>query len=266
MSEFQQMMDSVAAIDDNTFSATVLPTWLQGRTAFGGLSSALVVAAMLQRVPEDRRLRSIAVSFVGPIPAGDHRIELTVLRSGGSVTHMRGELLCESEVALSVLATFGKERPLSVSVDAPALPDVVGPEPLDRWPYIDGVTPRFTQQFDMRLAYGGVPMSGSPDADFGIWTRFRQPLPVSPLTLIAIADAPPLPGLNMLPGPGLASSLTWYLEFPTAIKPWADDSWWYTDYRSQSGGDGYFHNFATIWHEDGTAVMYARQVATVFEK
>ena len=59
MSDFQTLMSSVASTTDkNRYSVNVYDTWLQGRTAFGGLSAALVVAAMNKQVAADRRLRA----------------------------------------------------------------------------------------------------------------------------------------------------------------------------------------------------------------
>lgn len=260
------MLQSIHESAPNTYSATVLPTWLQGRTAFGGLSCALVVEAMLRQVPDDRRLRSIAVSFVGPVPAGDHVIELQPLRDGGSVTHIRGELFCDTEVSLSLLATFGKDRPSELKVAASKLPETNHYSNFEDWPFVKGVTPAFTQNFNIRLAHGGMPLSGAKSADFGIWTRFSVPHPISTPALIALGDVPPMPGLNMIKPPGVGSSLTWYLEFPFPPKAWADDSWWYTDYSCQSARNGYFHNVANVWNEDGSPVLYARQVATIFAK
>ncbi|WP_373097562.1 acyl-CoA thioesterase [Zhongshania sp.] len=267
MSDFQALINSVVNNGEaNQYRATVDESWLQGRTAFGGLSTALVVAAMNQEVAVDRRLRSLSVLFVGPVPAGDHLIHLRELRVGGSVSHMQGELTCSGEVALSVSAAYGKDRASDVVITGPVLPELNNPETLAKLPYIEGLTPAFTQHFDMRIEYGSMPFSGANSADFGVWLRFPANRPIDIAALIALADAPPMPGLNTIKPPGIGSSLSWYLEFPTEL-PTADASdWWYCDYRCQAAGNGYFHNYATIWGPDGRVVMFSRQVATVFEK
>ena len=267
MSDFQALINSVVNNGEaNQYSATVDESWLQGRTAFGGLSAALVVAAMNQQVPVNRRLRSMSVLFVGPVPAGEHAIQLRELRVGGSVSHLQGELICHDEVAVSVSAAYGKDRPSEIAIPGPALPELSDPESLAKLPYIEGLTPAFTQHFDMRIEYGSMPLTGADSADFGIWLRFPANRAIDIAALIALADAPPMPGLNVIKPPGIGSSLSWYLEFPRDL-PAADASdWWYCDYRCQSAGNGYFHNYATIWGPDGRAVMFSRQVATVFEK
>jgi|TARA_R110000772_G_scaffold252157_2_gene367364 acyl-CoA thioesterase len=267
MSDFQTLMSSVASTTDkNRYSVNVDDTWLQGRTAFGGLSAALVVAAMNKQVAADRRLRALSVLFVGPVPAGKHEIQLRELRVGGSVSHLQGELICGDEVALSASAAYGKDRSSDIKLAGPEMPAVGDPELLAQLPYIEGLTPAFTQHFDMRMEYGEMPFSGADSADFGIWLRFPRPRDIDISSLIALADAPPMPGLNMIKPPGIGSSLSWYLEFPCDL-PTADASdWWYCDYRCVAAGNGYFHNNATIWGPNGQAVMFSRQVATVFEK
>ncbi|WP_027872904.1 acyl-CoA thioesterase [Spongiibacter marinus] len=267
MSAFDQLMAAVRG-SDGVYTANVEESWLQGRTAFGGLSSALIAQAMRSEIEPARRLRSLAVSFVGPAPAGNHQVVLRHLRDGGSVTHIQGELRCEGEVATAINATYGKDRQSAVAVEGPVMPESI-PAPQDCMllPFIDGLTPAFTQHFDMALASGHLPLSGGDSADFSLWLRFRDTTALSESALIALADAPPMPGLNMIKPPGVGSSLSWYLEFPNAVNAGdAADNWWFMDYRSQAGSNGYFCNYATIWSPSGVPIMFSRQVATVFEK
>lgn len=266
MSAFEQLMASVRG-NAGRYSASIDDSWLQGRTAFGGLSSALVTQAMRQEVAADRRLRALSVSFVGPAPVGEHQVALRQLRSGGSVTHMQGDLLCSGEVATAVSAAYGKDRQSSIVVEGPSLPEgITSPEQGLTLPFVEGLTPAFTQHFDMVLASGHLPLSGGDSADFSMWLRFREATAMTESALIALADAPPMPGLNMISPPGVGSSLSWYLEFPEALAAEPGEGWWYLDYRSQAGSHGYFSNYATIWSPAGRAVMFSRQVATVFEK
>lgn len=256
----------VAGTQPGEFSANIQPSWLQGRTAFGGLSTALVVQAMLQQVEPERQLRTLAVSFVGPAPAGDHVITTRTLREGGSVTHMQGELLCGGDVAVSVNAAFGKARSSSIALPGPTLPPTTTPDDSTQFPYVEGLTPEFTRHFDMRLERGAMPFSGANSADFAMWVRFRETQPMTLAHLVAIGDVPPMPGLNMIKPPGVGSSLSWYVEFPANIPALQADEFVYYDYHSQAAGDGYFNNVATLWSQDGQPLMFGRQVATVFER
>ena len=264
---FKSLLASVKPLaEPSEYAARIDASWLQGRTTFGGLSTALVYQAMQGEVAAERRLRTLSVSFVGPAPAGEHRITTRLLREGGSVTHMQGELLCDGAVAASVLAAFGKARQTSVRVDGPPRPQQPAPEALQPLPFIEGVTPEFTRHFDMRFSYGEPPFSRAPSADFGMWLRFREAQAIGLAELIALGDVPPMPGLNMIKAPGIGSSLSWYLEFPADLPEVASEDFLYYDYRCQAAGDGYFNNAATLWAADGRPLMFARQIATVFER
>lgn len=263
---FNQLLSGIIATADGDYRATIEASWLQGRTAFGGLSTALVFEAMRQQVDAERQLRTLAVSFVGPAPAGEHRISTRVLREGGSVTHMQGELLCNGEVAVSVNAAFGKARQSSIQVAAPALPELQAPEACEKFPYIEGITPEFTRHFDMYLEHGSMPFSRADSADFGMWLRFHEAQPLTLSHLLALGDVPPMPGLNMIKLPGVGSSLSWYVELPATLPEVSADSFVYYDYRCQAAGDGYFNNVATLWTQSGEPLMFGRQVATVFER
>ena len=57
--------------------------WAQGRTAYGGLTGALVYSAIRQKVGNDRVLRSFTCNFVGPVVTEtDFDIAVEVLREG----------------------------------------------------------------------------------------------------------------------------------------------------------------------------------------
>lgn len=271
MQSFDQLLSAIKPTGTDgeyqTFHCEFGEDWLQGRTAFGGLSAGLIVHAMSLAVEADRRLRSIAVSFVGPAPAGQHSIRLRTLREGGSVTHMAGELLCDGEVATSLLATFGKGRSSQIEEASPSMPtDVVAVDEAQLLPYIEGLTPKFTQHYQMAFAYGGLPQSGADNSDFGVWMRFKESTRLSMAALVALGDIPPMPGINRTKPPAVGSSLTWYLEFPNDHIDQAANDWWYMDYRCQSASDSYFHNHGTIWDSKGQAVLYSRQIAMVFQK
>ncbi len=255
-----------AAEQPGEYHASIQPSWLQGRTTFGGLSTALVYEAMRQQIDPARQLRTLAVSFVGPAPDGEHRVLTRTLREGGSVTHMQGDLLCNGEVAVTVNAAFGKARQSTISVNGPSLPQINPPEASKPLPYLEGITPEFTRHYDMRFERGEPPFSGAGSADFGMWLRFREAQPLTMAHLIALGDVPPMPGLNMIKPPGVGSSLSWYAEFPASIPELSADEFIYYDYRCQAAGDGYFNNVATLWTQDGTPLMFGRQVATVFER
>jgi acyl-CoA thioesterase len=269
MSKFLQLLNSVQAGDQlGRYSVEIDAAWMQGRTTFGGLTAALIIHAIQQQVPADRALRSLSVSFIGPVPVGAHEIRIRTLREGGSVSHYHGEMVCDGEVTASLSAAFGKSRDSRLSVSGPRMPNVPRPAELQPMPNNPNAL-GFLTLFDLRFVSGAPPFSNAEKPDFSLWLSFLEDTPSTLAAIVALADVPPMPGINMLRPAGAGSSLSWYLEFPNpVVDSEAGDSsaWLFYDYRAQSAADGYFHNYATVWSENGTPILYSRQVATLFEK
>ncbi len=61
------LREMLQAVRDNPQAVTVPASWGQGRAGFGGLAAALVYEVMRAQVPEGRPLRSLAITFVGPL-------------------------------------------------------------------------------------------------------------------------------------------------------------------------------------------------------
>ena len=77
--DFASLMSAVEA-KAGSFSVTLPDDWLQGRTAFGGLSAALCWEAAQRSGEALPPLRSAQFAFVGPA-GGQLRIEPTLLRT-----------------------------------------------------------------------------------------------------------------------------------------------------------------------------------------
>ena len=60
---FSDLLDAVRRQPQLTIPAE----WGQGRASFGGLVAALQFEAMRAKVPADRPVRSLAITFVGPV-------------------------------------------------------------------------------------------------------------------------------------------------------------------------------------------------------
>ena len=80
---FSQVLDSLA-IQNGVGSATVPADWMQGRSVFGGLQSALALRAMRAFVAAEVPLRALQTTFIAPV-SGAVTLEARVLRTGKSV-------------------------------------------------------------------------------------------------------------------------------------------------------------------------------------
>lgn len=264
LTTFENLLSNVTPNGNNCYNAVINEDWLQGRSAFGGLSGALVAQAMRQQVDAERKLRSFQVTFVGPAQVGQHDITLTPLREGGSVTHLQAELKQGGEVSVTATAAYGKSRESAFAIPPIPRPQAIAPDTLKSMPFLPGIVPNFVQHFDFRWALGGVPFSGQEKPNNRVWIRMDSDREVDETGIIAMADALPPPALSMPKKPCPASSLSWYLELlPVAAKGKLSD-WWLVDYDCDAGADGYYNQVAKIWAPDGQLVAISRQVAVMF--
>ena len=252
--------------------------WTQGRAIFGGLTGALLLAAMKGRIAELSAttgkpdtvppLRSITVSFVGPATPGPVELEAEVLRVGSNVTQCQATLRQSGEVVATALAAFGKHRESALSVapthGAPALPE---PSSIEAFPYIEKLTPEFYQFVELRQVGGQMPFSGSDSHDISGWTGLREkPQHLAEEHLVLLADAWPPAPLQMLDGFAPGSSLTWTLELIAEIGPQSVPGTTDFAYRAttDSARDGYAHTHAMLWLPGGELAAISRQSITIF--
>ena len=245
----------------------VIPSdWGQGRATFGGLVAALVCEVMASKVADDRAMRALQVSFVGPVEADvPARVEAEVLREGKAVSQVQGRILQNGEPRLVCLASFGGDRESAVRVAPTSAPEAVPAEQCQSLPYIPKVTPEFTRHIEMRWAFGHMPFSGKGGREMGGWMKFREaPETMTDAHIVALVDAWPPALLPHLKGPAPASSLSWALEIVhprPAMKP---DDWLLYRATIDQAGAGYGHTHAGIWTPAGELVALSRQTVTVF--
>ncbi len=252
--------------------------WTQGRAIFGGLSGALLVAAMKGRIAELAAttgkpaavppLRSVTVSFVGPASPGPVEIEAEVLRVGSNVTQCQATLRQSGEVVATALAAFGRHRESALSVSpahpVPGLPD---PATIEPFPYIEKLTPEFYQFVELRQVGGQPPFSGSDSDGLSGWASLREaPAGFEEEHLVLLADAWPPAPLQMLTGFAAGSSLNWTLELIAEIMPenTPAEAVFAYEATTDSARDGYAHTHAMMWRPDGELVAISRQSITIF--
>lgn len=239
-------------------------TWTQGRSAFGGLSTAMAVCSATKLLSTARPVRSLMVSFIGPIAPGEVTLLPQIQRQGRNVTQMSVGLLSQEELCLQVMAVFGNNRDsLQVKPDPAFLP-----EPRDSRKGFDQHRsgPPFLRYFEGCWTGGGIPFSGSGDNRLGIWARHRSDMTGFPAEkIVALADIPPPVILSHYSQPNVpASSLTWSLEF--VMEPETVDSeWFYLDYQIDHAADGYTQQSGKLFTENGELCALSRQCMVYFD-
>lgn len=249
--------------DGDGWRGDIADSWLQGRTAFGGLQAALAVAAMRRLCPDAPPLRSLQTLFIAPLPAGPVRVSAAVLRTGKSTRHVEARVFNGSELACLVIAVFGAARQSEIAIDPPP-PVIAKPvEQAAEMPFIPGLTPNFLQHLRLRWAQGGFPFSGQRQAKTQVYVEVRDEPMIREAQVIALADAIPSPALSMFRKPTPASSLTWTLEFLTDRFE-APAAPWLMDAEVSAGRDGYLAQSAVLWSDQRRAMCVSRQSVVVF--
>ncbi|MDX1589396.1 MAG: thioesterase family protein [Oleiphilaceae bacterium] len=240
--------------------------WGQGRATFGGLLGALANNAMRACLADQRPLRSLNLSFVGPAaPGGLVQIRAEVLRQGKSVTQVESRIEQDGETVLVALGSYGHGRNSIVAVPGRPAPKAPTPDEAKPLPWIEGVTPAFTRHIAMHFGLGGFPFSGSESRRMGGWMRFREtPRALTEAHLVALVDAWPPAVLPQLEKPAPASSLSWTLQMVEPDPQLAADEWLLYEAHIDQARDGYGQTQAGIWSRDGKLLALSHQTVTVF--
>ncbi len=256
------MLQQLQQAADN--STTMTEDWSQGRSAFGGISAALAVCGMRNLLAEESPMRSLLVSFIGPIPPGKVSVQATIQRQGKNVTQAQAGVYSDDKLCLQAMGIFGHSRPGAVTASA-VKAKLPGRENGLSFAEHSKRLPAFLGKFDGCWVSDGMPFSGKQARDINIWVRHRQDPAGFPVEkLVAIADVPPPVVLSWFDTPPVpASSLTWALEF---VKPPATitSDWFYLDFVMEAAADGYSQQSGRIYSEDGELCALSRQCMVYF--
>lgn len=260
MTNFSQLMDRVV-LSDTAVSLNVTDDWLQGRTVYGGLQAALAVKAMRQIA--DAPLRSLQVTFVGPMLAGEVCANATLLRQGRSTAHVQVQVIQGGSLCLVALGIFALSRESEAFYDPPMPPAAASLNELPDIPFAEG-RPAFFQHFDSRIAEGSPLYSGSKEASSKIYARHHDDFSCSDEHLTALADlAPPVAAMQLSkPAPG--SSMNWQLDFVRTPAQLARSEWFRIDADLVASDSGYSWQDCSIWTDKGELAIVSRQCMAVF--
>lgn len=243
------------------------PQWLQGRTAYGGITTASAVAAAQQLADGPLPpLRSAQVSFIGPA-LGALRCQVQTLRAGKSVTSVGVDVLGEQGLAARLMLVFGQARQSTLAHDFSERPGVRGPESYAELgvadsPALAAAVPAFMGNFQLRPAAGSMPVSGADNPEIVAWVRHRDAEGVDPcVALIALADALPPAAFTSYRQLAPISSINWSFDL---LGPVPAGEWFLLRSASDYTADGYSSQQMQVWDIDGRLLMRGRQAVAVF--
>ncbi|MGR6328130.1 thioesterase family protein [Sphingomonas sp. XXL09] len=230
--------------------------WLQGRTAYGGLSAALALHAAQASDSDLPPLRSALVAFVGPL-SGRVSVRAERLRRGRNAAYVQADVI--GEAGLGLRATFVFMAPVASTVDHRIdRGSAETPPTADAAVYRGHPAVTFSRNFEM------VDATIAPDAGWRRWVRLAERDGLDPaVELIAVADCLPPAALRLVGGPAPVSSMTWQLNLLGPPAP-TRDGWWLLDSDTDYAHQGNSSQRMTVRNAEGTVVAEQMQSVALF--
>ena len=239
------------------FAVDIPANWLQGRTAFGGLSSALALHAAQRSDHDLPPLRSALVSFVGPL-SGRVTVIATVLRRGRNAAFVQADIVSDKGLGYRATFVFMTDRVSRIAHDTRGR-EASPPPAADAKLYV-GPADFFTGNFEFLDV-----KDGTGPAEWRRWGRLRDRAGLDPLVeLVTMADALPpaafkLIGKDFVP----ISSLTWQVNLLDAA-PATTDGWWLLGATTDFATNGCSSQTMRVWNADGVLLAEGMQSVAIF--
>ncbi len=229
---------------------------------FGGVTGAVATALAHRAVEPSRVLRTMNLQMFRPVGDGVMDASVRLVREGRSVSFVEVSLYQKDlEVAAGNFVFIAGRTAATRVVAAPKRIAPAVDELVDL-PYIEGITPKFTNNFRFRWANGSMPYSRSEHARFEGYSRFRDPADGEE-ALIALLDVWPTPSLSVLDKPAPASTVTWTAHILSV--PESFDAWFGFTYETIVGQDGFHTCAGKLRSDDGELLAWSEQLVAVFD-
>lgn len=237
------------------FTTEIPSNWLQGRTAYGGLSTALALAAAKQIEPDLPPLRSAQIAFIGPL-AGPVTVTATKLRRGRNAAFIQADIV--SEAGLGLRTTFVFMAQLQSAIDHDVMvPSDHRPPPADAQLYT-GPAEFFTGNFNF------FDLKAPGATEWLRWGRLIDRDGLDPeVELMAMGDALPPAAFKLFQKMTPLSSLTWIVNI-LQPRPETRDGWWLLEAETDRARDGYSSQSMRISNADGVRVAEGMQGVAIF--
>lgn len=239
-------------------TVTLPENWLQGRTCYGGLSTALAYQAAKMSDADLPPLNSAQIAFAGPL-SGDVDVSASILRRGRNTAFVKSEISCNGSVGLSCSFIFMNSRDSHVdysNVDKPEFKD---------WPTEKTIRTGPPEFFTQNMQYVGKRLElGRNNPRLSGWQRLIDRDGLDPIAeLLCIGDALPPSAMGLMTDKGMVSSMNWQLNMLTDT-PSTKDGWWHLDSLTHHAAEGSSSQFMNVCSADGTPVMTGMQSVAIF--
>ncbi|WP_164658878.1 thioesterase family protein [Tropicibacter sp. Alg240-R139] len=242
---------------------SVTDNWKQGRTAYGGFTSGLLLAAARRAMPDLPPLRSVLINFTGPV-ATPPTVSTRILRQGRNVITVQAEAFCEDKLCAQGTFSFGQAQESHISHDLSA-PDAPSPDEVEDFlPPNIPLPINFFKNFDAKLIEGHRPFSGADRGYIRAWVQHRdEEVRQTPEGLISLADVLPPAVFSKARKLGPNSSMNWICNFLSEDLT-SREGWWMIETDLTVARDGYSSQVMRMWNADGELVVDGMQSVVIF--
>ncbi|MBJ6120933.1 thioesterase family protein [Sphingomonas mollis] len=239
------------------WQTTVPDGWLQGRTAYGGLSSALALHVAQRSDVDLPPLRSAQIAFIGPL-SGVITLRAERLRRGRNAAYVQVDI--SGDAGLGLRAMFVFVATMASSIDHRTGRHTDCPPPMLEEPGSFGIPAvAFTKNFE----FIDRPDATTPTA-WRRWVRLRDRTALDPaVELLAVADCLPPAALRLIGRPAPVSSMTWLVNLLMPV-PRTRDGWWLLNAHTDHASEGYSSQRMAVWNTDLTPVAEQMQGVAIF--
>jgi acyl-CoA thioesterase len=261
MVTFAKLLTQAQVRADGEGCALFVPeSWHQGRTAYGGFSSALALAEALRIGGALAPLRSAQIAMMAPL-AGEVKVNARIVREGRNATWITVEVTGEKGVGVSANFVFMRAVASALQLDE-------RPPPADLIPVEEARTfqnenaPAFLRHhLDVRFA---TPRRERRGAELCWWVRAHEHDELDPaLSLMLTADGLPPAVMPLLATRVPVSTMHWQVSLLTPA-PATRDGWWLLRSTTDYAQDGCSSQRMAAWNSDGEAVLAGMQSVAIF--
>jgi acyl-CoA thioesterase len=251
---------AITRVAENVFHGEISPNWSVQRGPNGGYLAALMLRALQLVAGEALDPRSLTLHYLAPPAVEPCEIAVTVERAGRTMSTLSARLTQGGRLCVLALAVFARPR-AGLEIVGARMPDA--PVPDEATPIALGSGPRFWSNYDVRMAFGATPFSGSEDMRSGGWLRLREPRGADALFLAALTDAwfPQVFTRLTAPIPAPTIDLTVHFRAHLPLANAQPDDWYLLVVATRLATEGFFEEDAEVWSRDGRLLAQSRQLA-----
>jgi len=258
---FPEILASAEPLEDG-MRVAIPSEWHQGRTAYGGFSSALALAAARRSGGDGLPpLRSAQMSMIAPL-YGSVEARARPVRQGKNAAWFAAEIEGEKGVGLTASMVFMGEVESTLHLDSLRPPsDLIAVDDACEFAFREHSPAFLRNNFDVRFA---LPRSEGKRPEMCWWVRAREREGLDPMVeLLLCADATPPAVMSFIPPATPISTMQWQVDMLTPA-PGTRDGWWLLRSAGDFAARGCSSQQEAIWNADGQPVLAGMQSIALF--